>query len=595
MANNSIDLVGLDFATLKNNLKTFLKNNTQFKDINFEGSNINVLLDLLAYNTYLNGFYTNMVASEMFLDTSQLRDSIVSHAKELNYTPRSFSSSKATITINITPTTSVGAISIPKYTTFTSRVGSNTYTFSTDDSLIITNSNNGVFSTTTDVYEGLIVSETFVMNQSNTSQRFVLSNPTIDVESINVNVYEDSGQTVIPYTKSQKLIGITSTSKVFFIQAAENNQYELVFGDGVFGRRPKDGSNIVVKYRASSGELPNGASIFTADGSIDGHSNVSVVTLSSASLGSVAETVESIRFNAPRNFQVQDRAVTASDYEVLLKTRYPEIQAISVYGGEDASPPQFGKVFISVDVANATGASLSSKLAYKEYILDKTPLSVDVDFVDLDFMYVQVTSDVQYNINTTVKTSADIRTLVQGAISSYNTTNLNDFKSTLYYSNLVKQIDQCDPSVVSNDTSVTAIRRINPALNQPVNVLVDFQNPLAINTTLRTQQTDQHYGHTITSTQFLYNNVYCILVDDALGNVFVSARSGDFITVLKQVGTVNYQNGLLQLNGLNIADYTGDSLKIFARTKSKNISCFRNTILIIDNNDVSVTVTGVKI
>ena len=594
MANTSIDLVGLDFTDLKNNLKSFLKTNTQFKDVDFEGSNMSVLLDLLAYNTYLNGFYTNMVASEMFLDTAQLRDSIVSHAKELNYVPRSFNSAKATITVDITPSTGVSSVVVPKYTSFTSRVGANTYSFTTEEALVLTSSNSGVYSTSLDVYEGIVTSETFVVNQSNTSQRFVLSNPTVDTSSIVMTVYEDGGQTELAYTKATQLFGITDTSKVFFVQAAENQQYEVVFGDGVYGRKPKDGAAVVVKYRACSGELPNGASSFAVDGPIDGHANVSTTTTASATGGAVAETTTSIRFNAPRSFQAQDRAVTTSDYETLLLGQFSDIQALSVYGGEEANPPQYGKVFISVDVADADGAPASRKKAYSDFIKDKTPLTINVEFVDPDFMYVKVDSNVEYNVNNTTKTVADIRTAVQAAISNYNDTYLSKFKTSLYLSALMSDISAADTSIVNNDTSIYVVKRYTPVLNTSQSFVITTNNQLKTEPGKKLNVDEPHYGHTLTSTAFTYQGTKTIFVDDTLGNVFLAAEQDGTIQILGAVGSLDYTSGQLIINELNISAYEGNYIEFFFQTASNNITCTQNTIMAIDPNDVTVNVTGIK-
>ena len=594
MANTSIDLVGLDFTDLKNNLKSFLKTNTQFKDVDFEGSNMSVLLDLLAYNTYLNGFYTNMVASEMFLDTAQLRDSIVSHAKELNYVPRSFNSAKATITVDITPSTGVSSVVVPKYTSFTSRVGANTYSFTTEEALVLTSSNSGVYSTSLDVYEGIVTSETFVVNQSNTSQRFVLSNPTVDTSSIVMTVYEDGGQTELAYTKATQLFGITDTSKVFFVQAAENQQYEVVFGDGVYGRKPKDGAAVVVKYRACSGELPNGASSFAVDGPIDGHANVSTTTTASATGGAVAETTTSIRFNAPRSFQAQDRAVTTSDYETLLLGQFSDIQALSVYGGEEANPPQYGKVFISVDVADADGAPASRKKAYSDFIKDKTPLTINVEFVDPDFMYVKVDSNVEYNVNNTTKTVADIRTAVQAAISNYNDTYLSKFKTSLYLSALMSDISAADTSIVNNDTSIYVVKRYTPVLNTSQSFVITTNNQLKTEPGKKLNVNEPHYGHTLTSTAFTYQGTKTIFVDDTLGNVFLAAEQDGTIQILGAVGSLDYTSGQLTINELNISAYEGNYIEFFFQTASNNITCTQNTIMAIDPNDVTVNVTGIK-
>jgi len=284
MANTSVSLVGLDFETIKTNLKNYLKSSSSpFQDVDFEGSNINQLLDVLSYNTYLNSYYLNMVGSEMFLDTAALRDSAVSHAKELNYVPRSFRSAEAQISFTITPSTSVSALIVPKGTSFTSKVGSNNYSFTTNESSVLTLSNN-VFTANLTVYEGSFVTDSFIYDSSNTSQRFVLTNSTVDTRSITVVVVEDNGANTLVYTRTSSFLGLTGNSQIYFLQAAENSQYEVIFGDGIVGRQPKSGSGVSVEYRVCNGELPNGARTFDVDGSISGQSNVSSITTISNSI-----------------------------------------------------------------------------------------------------------------------------------------------------------------------------------------------------------------------------------------------------------------------------------------------------------------------
>ena len=247
MANSSINLIDLDFESLKSSLKSHLSSQAKFQDYDFDGSNINVLIEVLSYNTYLNTFYMNMVASEMFLDTAQIRDSVVSHAKELNYLPRSFKSATANVNISITPATSVSSVVIPAGTGFTGRLGSNTFNFMVDSDIAITTSNNGVFySNNVKIYEGSNVVDVFVKNDSATNQRFLLNNPNIDTSSITINVTENSGANTFNYIQSFYLYGLTSTSLAFFVQAAENDQYEIIFGDNFTGRTPKNGAIIEV-------------------------------------------------------------------------------------------------------------------------------------------------------------------------------------------------------------------------------------------------------------------------------------------------------------------------------------------------------------
>jgi hypothetical protein len=321
MANSSISLTSLDFADYKNSLKTFLSSQNQFKDYNFESSNLNVLLDLLAYNTYQNAFYMNMIGSEMFLDTAQLRDSVVLKAVELNYTPRSFRSSYAKVNLAISgvPNNPL-LLTIPAGTSFTGKAGSNTYTFSTNQNLVVEASGNGVFNASNvEIYEGTPVTDTFVIKPSATvdNQQFILSNPTIDTESLTVVSIENGGANVIPYLLSTTLLDIKETTPVYFLQGSDNSQYQIIFGDNVVGRKPLDNSVVSVSYLVTNGQLPNGIAIFSPNSTIGG-GTVTVTTVSAATGGDIAEDIESIRFNAPRYYATQERAVTTTDYETLL-------------------------------------------------------------------------------------------------------------------------------------------------------------------------------------------------------------------------------------------------------------------------------------
>lgn len=596
MANTSIDLVGLDFQTIKTNLKTYLKNNSAFKDVDFEGSNINTLIDLLSYNTYLNSFYTNMVASEMFIDTAQLRDSVISHAKSLNYTPRSFVSASAEIALSITPTISTNNVVIPKGTTFTSRVGSNTFTFSTSETEVISLSSNGVFSSNVMLYEGSYIADSFTVNSSNTSQRFVLSNPTIDVSSISVTVVEDGGSTSLAYTKTETLLGIGSTTRAYFVEAAENQQYEIRFGDGVFGRKPKDGAVVIAEYRTSSGELPNGASTFRNDGNIDTHANVSISTISNAAGGAINESIESIRYNAPRNFQVQGRAVTKSDYETILKANFSDIQSISAYGGETVDPPQFGKVIISVDVQNADGTPENRIKAFYDFIKDKTPVTIDVVFVNPQFMYAEVTTNVKYNVNATSKLSGDIKSLVTAAISQYSINNLEGFNKTLYYSKLTEAINAADPSIISNNTDVTAVFYVSVPNNVPLSFTLNYNFELLQESGVNLITPEKHYGHSVTTAPFTYLGNRSIIVDDTLGTLYLAKYVGSVVEVIKPIGSVNYTKGILNINNLTVESTENPNGMVFyVRSKDKDFSSTQNKILKIRENRIRVTAIPVKV
>jgi hypothetical protein len=590
MANTSINLVNLDFDTLKNNLKTYLRGQDLFKDYDFDGSNINVLLDVLAYNTYLNAFYLNMVGSEMFLDSAQLRESVISRAKELNYTPRSFKSASAIITLQVQTDGSVAAITMPKGTSFNSRVGSNNFTFVTDQNIVISGANSTFVSDEITIYEGQYIADTFNINYSDTSQRYILSNPTIDVDSLVVSVIEDNGAEILTYLRATSLFDKQSNSQIFFVQGAENEQYEILFGDGVIGRKPKDNSVVVAEYRVTKGELPNGAFKFVSDGPIGGFPTVTVTTVAAAGQGAISESVDSIKFNAPRYFTTQERAVTAEDYRNLLLLNFPEINAVSVFGGEEANPPVFGKVFIAVDLKDVDGVPDIRKQQYFNFIKPRASLSIDPVFIDPDFMYLDIECTVRYNLNITALNSESIKNLVLDNIRAYNDTNLDDFNSVFRYSNFVRNIDAADRSILSNDTTVQAIRQITPILGVESNYDLDFGQRLENDFADIEKRHPSNYLSTITSSLFVVENKIIKIEDDGKGILRTIILDGNDHIVVNEVGTVDYLTGKLQIKNLRITSIIGPRIKIYARTKSRDISSLLQTILTIRDEDVRINV-----
>lgn len=591
MANSSINLVDLDFNALKTSFKEHLASQARFKDYNFDGSNMSVLLDVMAYNTYLNSFYLNMVASEMFLDTAQLRDSVVSHAKELNYLPRSFRSAYANVNIIISPSTLQDSVVIPSKTTFTARVGSETYNFVTKDSIAITASNNNIFyANNVTLYEGSYVTDSFVKNGSIDAQRFVLSNPNIDTSSIEMTVTENSGSDVYDYVQAFSTFGVSSNSNIFFVQAAENEQYEVVFGDNTSGRLPLDGAVIEVTYRVCNGELPNGADNFINNSSIDGHSDVSIRLNTKAINGSVSENIQSIKYNAPRSFQAQERAVTESDYRTLLAREFPEIQAISVYGGEKEDPPEYGKVFIAIDISSSDGVPDVNKNLYKAYLEDKVPLGISVEVVDPEFVYLSVETNVRYDYNSTTLSPEEIKTLVTQAIVLFNNEFLNDFNAKFRYSNFISYIDRVTPSILNNDTICTPYFLLTPVLSTDNDYALSFNAEI-----LMTSPADKVHEITtdkgVRSTPFVYDGKSCILEDDGVGNIRIVSVSGSSHREVLKIGTVNYATGAIALSGLNVSSYTGNGIKLYAKLTNLDFQSNLKYILAIDTGSINVTVT----
>lgn len=596
MANSSLVLTQLDFNSYKNSLKSYLMEQDAFKDYDFDSSNINVLLDILSYNSYLNGFYLNMIGNEMFLDSAKLRDSVVSHAKELNYLPRSFGSAEATIQLTITPTDStVQSVVVPKGTTFQSRVDDYTYAFTTNENIVITNSNNGVFtSDDITIYEGNYLSETYVANYNN-PLIFKINNKTVDIASVSVTVIEDNGSQTLEYSRATSLFGYNSTSKVFFVQPSIGDTYEIVFGDGVVGRKPKNNSIIVIQYRVSNGELPNGAYKFVNTARIDNHANVSVRTITAAHDGNVAEDMNSIKYNAPRAFTTQERAITAEDYENLLKINFPEINAVTAYGGEDASPPQYGRIFVSVDLKGVDGLPKIKENEYKRFLKSRASVAMEPMFISPDYIYLKVSSNVKYNINKTGLNPEDVRTYVISAIQTYASTNLNNFARTLRYSRLVNSIDNAETSIISNETEVELIKYITPALNVTQNLTIDFKTPLNNEVPLLSDEHPIIDIHGIASSSFTYNGITnCVLEDNGDGVLRIVTPVGNNHKKIIDIGTVDYDTGVLSINNFKISQFAGTSFKVYAVPRNKDIASTQNVILNIVEPDINITIEQIR-
>tara|TARA_R110000822_G_scaffold173959_2_gene313559 strand:- start:8787 stop:10568 length:1782 start_codon:yes stop_codon:yes gene_type:complete len=590
-ANSSIILSNIDFDTHKNTLKQYLRSQTRFQDYDFEGSNMNVLLDILSYNTYHNMFYLNMVSSEMFLDTAQIRDSVVSHAKELNYTPRSFKSAEANVNIVVTTSdTTKRSIPVARGTSFTSRYSNRNFTFTLNDSVVISdytiNGNDTItfVGSNIPIYEGYFINDTFTYT-ADTTQRFIITNRNCDISSISINVIEDVGATIQTYTRATSLFNVNDKSKVFFVQPCENDSYEVVFGDGVSGRPPKDNSVVSVEYRISNGQLPNGSNAFRADTTIDGETNILITVNSPASMGSVSESIEEIKYNAPRHFTTQERAVTTEDYENLLKLNFSEVNAVSAYGGEDLNPPQFGKVFVAVDLKEVDGVPEVKKDQYYRFLKPRSPVSIDPVFVNPVYTYIGVTSTVKYNINVTKLSAQDIRTLVVSNITKYALNNLNNFNKVFRYSNIVEAIDNTQQAIISNETSIKVIKIITPTLGINNNIDVDFQIPLD------TTQSTARGGYAVSSSRFIYGGSRATLQDSGNGVLNIVASSGEVIT---NIGTVDYETGLVQISNLNVSQYDGAGIKIRVEPRNKDVQVINNVILNIVDDDIAVTVQGVS-
>jgi hypothetical protein len=565
-----------------------------------------------------------MISNEMFLDSAKLRDSVISHAKELNYLPRSFRSSSATIKLVITSSdTAKRSIVIPKGTSFTSRVDDFTYNFSTTENYVITNrtpvgSNLVYESEAIRIYEGNYLSDTYTVNYANPLV-YKISNKRVDLESVLVTVFEDNGTSVQTYKRATSLFGHDENAKVFFLQPGTDDTYEVVFGDGVVGRKPKNNSACIIEYRTCSGELPNGAFKFINTARIDNEPNVVIETITAASDGAVAEDLNSIKYNAPRAFTTQERAVTSEDYENLLKANFPEINAVVAYGGEDANPPQYGRIFLSIDLDEVDGLPKIKEAEYKKFLRSRSSVAIEPLFVSPDYTYLYVKTNIKYNINLTGLNPEDIRTNVIDSILNHASINLNNFGRTLRYSRFIRDVDAAETSIISNETQVELVKYLTPVLSTTVtssagatsgslvslatsgvvssgqNVTIDFKNPLKNDVPGKGPEHLSGDIHVISSSTFTYNGLpNCRLEDDGDGSVRIVNTSGKNHRTILKIGTVDYDTGIIRINNFNITNYTGTSLKVYAKPRNLDITSSQNVILNILENDVDVTIEQIR-
>ncbi|MDA8866215.1 baseplate J/gp47 family protein [Porticoccaceae bacterium] len=585
MANLS-PIKNLDFAETKEALKTFLKNQDRFKDFDYEGSNTNVLLDVLSYNTFYNNYYYNMMISEMFLDSASQRNSVLSHAKELNYLPTSRRSAGAKATISvIAPNLDSNYFNIPANTKFIGRCGNKTYNLLTDKAYtaVRSSSNNSLYVVeNADLFEGRVIKETLTI--SNTT----LSNDAIDTRSLKITVNNET------YTYRSDIFGVSATDKVFYLQPENDGKYSLQFGQNKFGVQPTVTDIIKAEYRIASGPSANGVTSLTI-GAFGGASSITVNVTTATSGGSMAEDIESIRTFAPKAFQVQERAVTKRDYETLLRSRFPNIQAISVYGGDEVIPPQFGKVIISVDVTGGEGAADYEIANFKNYLRDKTPLTIEPVFVVAKFLYVSTDISVVYDPNTTNKSPAQIRSELNDSIIAYQNTNLNDFNKTLRQSRLAAFLDTVDGSIVSSDIVSKPIIEYVPTLNLATSPSFSFESEL-----VKPYPFDDVEGFTtfkpaISSTKFTVDGSLVSAKDDGKGNIMLVTGDTTVESVFKSsVGTVDYTTGAIKLSNLNISSFQNKAIKFTANTTNKDIRPPKDRIIVIRGEDVLITVSPLE-
>ncbi len=600
-----LEISELDFDGIKANLKNFLSQQDEFRDYDFEGSGMSVLLDILAYNTHYMGFNANMLANEMFLDSADVRASVVSKAKQVGYTPTSAIASQAKIDVVVNNATGA-TLTMSRGTQFTTTVDGTAYNFVNNADISITPVDGVYKFSNVDIFEGTCLNFKYTVNTSDIDQRFIIPNNNVDTSTLTVKVQESSSDsTTNTYTLATGITGLDSTSKVYFLQEVENGRFEVYFGDGVLGKTVADGNIIIFDYINTNRTEANGATTFSLGGTIGGFSNATITTVDNASGGADPESITSIKYNAPRDYTSQDRAVTADDYKVLVKRLYANAQAVQVYGGEDAATPEYGKVFISIKAKSGTNLTESTKASIVNSLKQFAVASVRPAIIDPETTFITLDTTFKYDTTATTKDSTTLATNVLAAIATYNNDTLENFTGVFRYSKLLQLINEADTSILSNITTVKMYKTITPTLNSSLKYTVSFNNAFY----------NPHSGHNasgggvISSTGFKINNDSStnehFLDDDGAGNLRVYYLSGTTrIYTSSSFGTVNYSTGEVVLTSANITsisniDGVASTLfRVFAIPNSNDIVPVRNQVLQIDtanstiNGDIDVVESG---
>tara|TARA_Y100001963_G_scaffold131554_1_gene189101 strand:- start:1373 stop:3295 length:1923 start_codon:yes stop_codon:yes gene_type:complete len=590
----------LDFDDIKDNLKTFLKAQSEFRDYDFEGSGMSVLLDILAYNTHYLGFNANMLANEMFLDSSSLRSSAVSHAKMLGYEVSSPRASSAIITVNLI--TNDSSKTMPAGTAFSTKVDDTSFQFVTIQDITGVNLGNSVEFPQVEIYEGTYVTTKYLVDSSDVDQRYLLVDSSADTNTLTVKVQNSTSDTTsTTFTKATDITQLNSSSNVYYLQEVESGKFEVYFGDGNVSKSLSDGNIVILQYVVTNKSLANGANSFNATSAIDGVTNINLLVNVPARGGAEAESIKSIKLNAPLDYATQGRAVTTDDYKVFVRKLFPNTQAVSVFGGEDgsfdegtgltSSVPQYGKVFISVKTTTGQNLTRAEKLQLEKDLKPFKVASITPQVIDPITTSLILDVVFQYDSNATTKSEESLESLITDTISNFNDTDLKTFSGVFRHSKLTGLIDDADSSILSNITTVVMSQLFTPVTTEETGYIVDFSNPL-----------DHEYdgqNNIVASTGFnIVGEVDEFFFDDrSQGDLRIFRLvEGKKVIYSNTAGKIDYEKGIITINPIRISgvsDVDGASstrIRITAAPASKDVVPLRNQVLEIDK--VNTTVDG---
>ena len=596
-----MEITQLDFDTIKSNLKSYLKGQSEFTDYNFEGSSMSVLMDTLAYNTHYNAFMANMTANEMFLDSAVKRNSVASHAKSLGYTPTSAKAPIAYVDVTVN-NANTASITMNAGHAFDTTIAGTTYQFVNITERILQPTAGIYVYSNIPIYEGSWVTTKFTVDISDADQLYIIPNDNVDISTLAVSIQTSAQDTTTTtFTKANNLVEVKSTTNAYFIQETVEGEWQVYFGDGVVGTKPIDGNIIILSYVVTNGIDANGATAFTSSTNINGFGDFTIVTNTAAAGGAEPEGIDAIKYNAPFSYAAQNRTVTAQDYKAIIQQLYPNVKAIAVWGGEYNNPAVYGKVYASILPKTGTTLTTSTKASIVTQLQDYNVVSITPELIDLQITKIVPTVNFKYDANATTKTAEALGALITTAITDYGTTDLEVFDTVFRYSPFVTLIDDADTAILSNITNIKISKTFTPTLASALKYTISFSNAFfnphsghAADTTGTTAGGIlSSTGFTLTSEAYTY-----YLEDDGAGLVnayYISGAAKVYKT--PSVGTIDYTTGdvvLTKMNFATVGDVDGATstvIRLTVQPASNDIVPVRNQILQIDATNLSVTGT----
>lgn len=584
-------LNNLDFTDIKTALKDYMRAQTDFTDYDFEGSAISQLLDVLAYNTYYTAFNTNMVVNELFLDSASLRDNVVSLAKQLGYSPKSKTAPKASVNLSLTfNNSSPVSVTIKAGSGFLTNYDGSLYRFIVTEDYKEVVTNGTVSFANLPIYEGSLITSLTTVDSSASNQRFIIDNPSTDISTLKVRVYESINSTESElYIKANNILDVTSDDKVYFVNEIEDEKYEIFFGDGVLGKKLEDNQVVELSAVVTNGDVTNGASTFRFNGTILNENNsliqipytVTELTVIQNALGGAdIESVDNIKYNAPKFYGSQNRAVTSNDFASIVRNIYPSVSDIIVFGGEDQVPPAYGKVFLSIKPTDAPSISSFTKNELTNELKKYTVASIKPEFVDPSILYVELNSKIYYNSTKSKLLPAEMAAKAATGVQQYLlSSGTEKFNGKFRYSKFISVIDNADRSINSNDTNITIRKDFIAQINSSSYYEVCYQNPFLIDC-------DNPVVSSTGMTVFEYPN-YTSYLEDRNGKIVLyrlDSLSGEKVLLNDSIGTVDYTKGEIQLYDFTIlkSSFSDNRVELRVKPANKDIEVKREAYLDVD-------------